>query len=105
MESEKIMKEKDKKIIPINAFSIDKILNLETPILFDMVYKCNMYHLSNKTFEIYTEAETLKETILNVQDQLGLLWKIYVDCDKKELTDGAIDLRNFLIKNMKIKKD
>jgi len=47
---------------------------------------------------VTTEADSFKEAMLNIEDQLGLLWKVYVDCDEKELDEGAIKLRKFLIR-------
>ena len=47
---------------------------------------------------VTTEADSFKEAMLNTEDQLGLLWKAYVDCDKKELTKDALKFRKFLIR-------
>ena len=48
--------------------------------------------------EVTTEADSFKEAMLNTEDQLGLLWKAYVECDEKELTKDALKFRKFLIR-------
>ena len=97
--AEKMLLAKMKNSVPIDSFSVEgKQIKMKAPIKFMVKFKEKKYHLTNEKLELYITADTIEYAILDAQDQLGLLWTVYVDCTEKELTDGAMELRKLLIK-------
>ena len=83
-------------------FTNDKTFSLKKPISFNVVFKNDTYTMSNEQLDIIVTSDSMTEAKLDIQDQLGLLWKGYVECDEEELTKDAIEFRKFLIKYLRI---
>jgi hypothetical protein len=70
---------------------------LKTNLSFSLTYTDEQYHLENQELLIETFATRFKDAIVQVMDQLELLYLEYCTCDISELTPDAIDLRNMLL--------
>ena len=59
------------------------------------------YHTEDEKFEIFCYAETIDELRKEINENLVVSWKLYVDCSEDELSEDAKELRNLLLQYMK----
>ena len=67
-----------------------------SPLKVSVEYRDNLYHVENKEFLLETYADSLKEAMDNIMDQVDLLYLEYCTCNLNDLTSDACMLRNSL---------
>lgn len=89
------------KKLPIESFFVgNKNIRFKKPLQCDFIFENGRYNVSNDRYSILVVSDNMREVIIDIKDQLNLLWREYVECDESELTDNAIKFRNLLIRSV-----
>jgi len=76
--------------------SSKKHLNEEVPI--DLIFENDIYIAHNDDLGLLVAAPSMKEAIEGINEEFVILWSEYVEVAEHELTDGAKNFRDKLIK-------
>jgi hypothetical protein len=76
--------------------SSKKHLNEEVPI--DLIFENDIYIAYNDDLGLLVAAPSMKEAIEGINEEFVILWSEYAEVEEHELTDGAKNFRDKLIK-------
>lgn len=88
----------------LNNIKIDNIcygdlsLKFYEPFVLNYVKEDDGYIYDNNKLEMYLYGESLEDLKEAFYEDLVVSWKLYVQCDEEELTEGAKNLRKTLLK-------
>lgn len=74
----------------------EKYLKEDVPI--DLIFENDMYIAHNDGLGLLVAAQSMKEAIDGINEEFVILWSEYVEVAEHELTDGAKNFRDKLIK-------
>ncbi len=74
----------------------EKHLKEDVPI--DLIFENDIYIAYNDNLGLLVAAPSMKETIEGISEEFVILWSEYVEIEEDELTDGAKNFRDKLIK-------
>lgn len=89
------------KTISIQQIKIDdKLIDLKSDVVLDVNYDKieSKYIVDSKSFNIFAINSVFNLAIEDIQEQMGMLWKGYVQEDVSNLTKSAIEFRKVLKK-------
>ena len=80
----------------------NRLITFKPPFVFELDYVGDDdIAATNIELDIMTTAKSHKELRLNIEDQIRLLWNVYVDCPVTQLAKDAIEFRNKLKSRVK----
>lgn len=81
----------------LKGFEYDGIrLKFKEAYQIEYVIENGHYYADDISLNIYCSGCNISELIHDIQVCLTIEWEMYVECDEKELSKGAIKLRNLL---------
>lgn len=91
-----------------NTIKLDKIPYDGDPLIFNSPFyitpildKDNGYVVEIKELNLFTCAETLDELKFDLLREFAWLWKTYALETDENLTDGAQEIKKYLLQNMR----
>lgn len=90
------------------SLTVDNILYGEKRLVFNNAYvipyyvKDGYYYADDEKLSMYSCGETFDEMQDEIFENFIVAWELYVECDERELSYDAVELRNELIRMIKV---